>query len=192
MNSIAKTFVTLLCAGMLCSCHEKKESTVIIAPKPVEETQQSPTRMSPYEHSDTVTWLGRVYRVEVNRFVADSLPMVSDEQGHQYFDNLIRLKIIRPDGSEFFNKVFKKSMFNDSLDDHTRKYGVLLGMAVDRADGDYLRIAASVGAPDVLSDEYMPFVIRVSGHGDVKIQRDTKLEIGNEDTSTAGEEDEGV
>ena len=76
------------------------------------------------------------------------------------------------------------------LDENTKKNGVLLGIVLDRADGDNLIFAASVGSPDVLSDEFIPMVLTVGRMGDVSIKRDTTMDTSNDQEQQ--EEDEGV
>lgn len=186
---------TLTISSFLSCKDEKKESHVIIAPKP--EPEVIPTtsvKMGEVDHQDTVHWLGKVYTVKVHREPADSTLMVKDEQGREYFDNLIRVSIVRADGSEFFNRVFRKADFNEFLDANTRTHGVLLGVVKDKAEGEHLRLAASVGSPDVLSDEYIPLSIDVSSHGDVVFQKGTALDVENVNPvgRVAEEEDEGV
>ncbi|MCR4852231.1 MAG: DUF4738 domain-containing protein [Prevotella sp.] len=196
LRKLMRAMVPALMVGAIVACSsEKKESTIIIAPKPVETpVSKVPTKMDVVEHQDTVKWLGKVYKLFVKRAPADSTSLVTDEQGRQYFDNLIRVRVVRPDGSEFFNRVFSKSDFNDLLDEKTRKTGVLLGVVKDRAEGEQLRLAASVGAADVLSDEYIPLLITVTSHGDVSFQKDTKLDVVNVNPvgHAAEEEEEGV
>ena len=179
----------LIMAFVMQSCNEKKQSNVIIAPKPVKQGPKAPVKMDEFKHADDVPWLDKTYKVEVHRFVADSLPKVNDEQGNPYFDNLIRVRVLRADGSEFFNRVFSKKSFSNYLDDNTREHGALLGIVFDHAEGDNLYLAASVGAPDRLSDEYIPLIITVTRMGDVSIQKDTRLDSVQPDQP---EEEEGV
>jgi len=176
MRKIIHITLLLLMAFAIVSCKEKKESNVIIAPKPVKQGPKAPVKMSDFVNSDKVPWLGKEYQVEVKRAAADSLPMVKDEQGNSYYDNLIRVRVTRQDGSEFFNRVFSKRSFNDYIDDNTRKKGVLLGIVFDRAEGDNLIFGASVGSPDRLSDEYIPLILTIGRMGTVGIQRDTQLD----------------
>ena len=86
---------------------------------------------------------------------------------------------------QFFNRTYTKSDFSSCLDDNTQKTGVLLGIVLDRAEGDNLIFAASVGSPDALSDEYIPILLTVSRMGDVSIKRDTTM-----DTSASAEDEE--
>ena len=176
----------VLAACVLTACHEKKPSQVIIAPKPVAEKPQGPQRMGETNQKENVQWLGKSYTVEVKRASADSLPKVKDESGKEYFDNLIRVKVTREDGSEFFNRVFSKKSFANYVDENVLKNSALLGIVLVEPQGDNLVFGASVGSPDALSDEYIPLVLTISRMGDVGIKKDTQLD------STSPEENEGV
>ncbi|MBR1462947.1 MAG: DUF4738 domain-containing protein [Prevotella sp.] len=191
-SKIAKCVLAVLAVAAMASCSEKKKPNVIIVPKAETPKPSAPVRMSEYTHRDDVEWIGKTYKVEVHRFVADSLPMVKDEQGTKYYDNLIRIKVIRPDGTEFFNRLFSKKAFNDYLDANTRDNGVLLGIVFDRAEGDNLLFGASVGSADKLSDEYIPMIVTLSRMGNVSIARDTQLDSIEPLDANAEDEEEGV
>jgi len=99
------------------------------------------------------------------------------------------VKVVRPDGSEFFCKTFKKEDFASQTTEDYLKKSAMLGIVFEKAEGDNLIFAASVGSPDVLSDEYIPLVITLSRMGNVNIQKDTRLDSSDENTES---EDEGV
>ena len=191
-SKIAKCVLAVLAVAAMASCSEKKKPNVIIVPKAETPKPSAPVRMSEYTHRDDVEWIGKTYKVEVHRFVADSLPMVKDEQGTKYYDNLIRIKVIRPDGTECFNRLFSKKAVNDYLDANTRDNGVLLGIVFDRAEGDNLLFGASVGSADKLSDEYIPMIVTLSRMGNVSIARDTQLDSIEPLDANAEDEEEGV
>ena len=92
---------------------------------------------------------------------------------------------MRSDGSEFFSRTFTKKDFTSYLDKHTQDMGALLGIVYVKAEGDYLYFAASVGSPDVTSDEYVPMVLKISRMGSISISKDEKL-----DTNASAEEEE--
>jgi len=183
-------FILMAAAAMLTACQEKKESTVIIAPKPEPVKPSGPILMQDMKAENSVEWIGKTYKVIVNRKVDRELPMVEVEPGKKAYDNRISLVILRPDGTEFFNKEYTKAAFMNCLDENTKKNGVLLGIVLDRAEGDNLIFAASVGSPDVLSDEFIPMVLTVGRMGDVSIKRDTTMDTSNDQEQQ--EEDEGV
>ena len=191
MNKMKRyLFILMAAAAMLTACQEKKESTVIIAPKPEPVKPSGPILMQDMKAENSVEWIGKTYKVIVNRKVDRELPMVEVEPGKKAYDNRISLTIVRPDGTEFFNKEYTKAAFMNCLDENTKKNGVLLGIVLDRADGDNLIFAASVGSPDVLSDEFIPMVLTVTRMGEVSIQRDTTMDTSNGQEQE--EEDEGV
>ena len=165
----------------LLSCKKKPQSEDIIAPKPVKEVQKGPAKMQEIKQSSEVDWVGSRYKIEIVRNADESLQLVQDESGHRYYDNKITLKVSRRDGSEFFNRTFTKADFAQCLDENFRKDGALLGIVLDRAEENQLRFAASVGSPDLLSDQYIPLVLIVTRMGAVSIARDTRLDTGAED-----------
>ena len=117
-------------ATMLTACQEKKQSTVIIAPKPEAPKPSGPVVMQDMNAQNDVEWIGKTYKVVVSRKVDRELPMVEVEQGKKAYDNRINLRILRPDGSEFFNRDFTKQAFASCLDEPTKKNGVLLGIVL--------------------------------------------------------------
>ena len=166
------------------ACKEKKQNDVIITTKPVPEAKKPTQKVGDYETTTPVDWVGSTYQVLVERKADESLPLADDGQGNKYYDNRITVKIIRKDGSEFFNRTFVKEDFSAYVDALYKKNSALLGIVLDRAEADHLVFAASVGSPDKMSDEYVPLVMKVSRFGDVKISKDTQL-----DTMSEGSED---
>ncbi len=96
----------------------------------------------------------------------------------------------------------QKAAFERNLDKQTKSTGALLGIVFDKAEGDNLCFAASVGSPDITSDEYLPLVLKISRMGAVSISNDQVLdtESDTESASSASstskedleDDDEGV
>lgn len=184
MKRINYILMTALAAGMLCGCAEKKKSNIIIAPKPVAKNPNKPTqKMSNYEQARDIEWLGATYKVVVKRECDTSLPILQLDENNKYFDNKITVSILRKDGTEFFNRSFTKAAFDGYLDNHTKEQGALLGIVYVKAEGDNLCFAASVGSPDVTSDEYVPLVLKISRMGAVSISKDQLLDTDGDDNS---------
>lgn len=180
--SLLAVFVLMLA---FCACSKQKPTNDIIAPKPVKEVQKSPAAM-PQNHQDRkIDWVGSVYRVVIDRTADKSLPLTMDESGKKYYDNVISVKIIRKDGSEFFNRTFSKDDFAQYVEGKYAKNGALLGIVLDKAEGDNVYFAASVGSPDALSDEYVPMVMTITRMGAVSVKKDNKM-----DTTSASDEDD--
>ena len=197
MFIMKQTLSMLLLAGMvvvLAACGGKKKSNDIIAPRIVKVQPKEPIRMQPYLDERKVEWIGKTYFVTIGRQPSDSLPMVKDETGQKYVDNVFSLKVSRKDGSVFYTRTFTKKALTQYLDDDFNKTGVFEGLVFDKAEGDYLFFGASVGHPQ--SDEYIPLVFRLSRMGDLTIKRDTQMDSVPEDqvnpNQQATDEDEGV
>jgi hypothetical protein len=178
--------VMALTACSLTACKEKVKTETIIATKPVEEVQHGPVAMQETKQESDIDWASGKYKVAIVRTADETLPLTKDEAGHSYYDNKITVRVTRADGSEFFAKTFTKSDFSQCLDDNLRKNGALLGIVFDKTEDSQLRFAASVGSPDVLSDQYLPMVLTISRMGAVSIVKDNRLD------SDAEEEEEGV
>lgn len=190
MKRINYILLMAFVAGLMTSCSEKKKSNVIIAPKPVAQVKKATQKMSGYEQARDVDWVGSTYKVVVKRSSDAELPIVKVDENNKYFDNVIQVRVLRKDGTEFFNRTFKKSDFSEYLDSHTKEAGALLGIVYVKAEGDYLYFAASVGSPDVTSDEYVPLVLKISRMGSVVITKDQVLDT-NDGADKASSDDEG-
>uniref|UniRef100_UPI004029961F DUF4738 domain-containing protein n=1 Tax=Prevotella sp. TaxID=59823 RepID=UPI004029961F len=180
-----------LCAAALfvASCAEKPKSDNIIVHKRAKVQKKQTQAMSGYEDKRNVEWLGATYKVCVERKSDNTLPLTYDEQGNSYYDNRISVRVLRSDGSVFFERTFLKTDFTQYISD-TYSKGALLGVVFDCVDGDALRFAASVGSPDKMSDEYEPLVVKVSRLGALSVAKDTKLDTASEDELE--DEDDGV
>ena len=198
MKRINYVFFMALAIGIMVSCAEKKKSNIIIAPKPVVKVKKQTLKMSEYEQSRSIEWLGSTYKVVVKREADDSLPLVKVDEYTKYHDNKITVRIIRSDGSEFFKRSFTKAAFEKYLDSHTKASGGLLGIVYVKTEGNNLCFAASVGSPDVMSDEYLPLVVKISKMGEVSISKDQLLDTEGNESSPSGnssvdeDDDEGV
>lgn len=191
MKRMIPLFLAALIGGSFTSCSEKKKSDVIIAPKPQAPKPKKTQKMSEYEQARDVEWLGTTYKVVVKREADSSLPLAQGDDNTKYYDNKITVRILRKDGTEFFNRTFLKSDFTGYLDTHTKEEGALLGIVFVEADGDNLSFAASVGSPDITSDEYVPLKVKISRMGSVSVGKDSQLDTASDDTQEE-EEEEGV
>ena len=143
--------------------------------------------MHEFRSATSIDWLGKTYRVIVERKIDMSLPIITDDTGAKYYDNRITMSVLRPDSTTFFSRDFVKTDFDKYIEQpgYIEK-SALLGFILEKADGDKLQFAASVGDPDVLSDEYVPLIITLSSMGKVTIAKDNRLDSYEET------DDEGV
>ncbi len=190
MNRYFVGLVAVALTGVLASCGEKKKKDNIIITHKTEAPAKVETRkMSDAQQSQEVAWMGATYTVGVKRTSDASLPVLQIDEHTKYYDNKITVSVMRGDGSEFFNRTFRKSDFEKCLDKDTKEKGALLGIVFMEAKGDQLVFAASVGSPDIASDEYVPMVLKISKMGNVSISEDTSLDTDG-DEKTSSDEDE--
>lgn len=173
------TILAIAALTMLASCKEKKNTVDIIAETVEVPKPSGPISMQPYNDQREVQWLGKTYSVEINRHPSDSLPMVTDETGQKFVDNVIRLTVRRADGSVAISKTFLKKTFDAYLDNGYRQHGILEGLVFDEVDGNYLELAGSVSLPQ--TDEYIPLEIKIDNYGSLSIKRDSEMDTRGDD-----------
>ena len=176
-----KAFMIVMAASLVIamgSCGNKKKSDQIITQRIVKKAPQQPVKMQEYNDERDVPWIGKSYHVAISRMPSDSLPMVKDETGQKFVDNVFQLTVSREDGSVFFSRQFTKAFFTEYITDVYRKSGILEGIVFDKADGDWLEFAASVGLPQ--TDEYIPLVIRLSRMGELTVRQDTQMDTNGD------------
>lgn len=178
--------VLLLSVCVCAACSKKKNQDIIVSKQVAAPVSRKVQSMSAYHDVRNADWKGEVYRVDVQRMADPSLPLSRADAQTEYYDNKVVVKVLRKDGSTFFNHTFTKKDFSSWLDEDTSQHGALLGVVFVRAEGSNLLFAVSVGSPDVNSDEYIPLVMKVSGDGVFSVSKDSQLDTG----STEGEDED--
>lgn len=178
------TLFLILCAGLaLVSCKKKQEDPTIIIHKAEVKKPHGTEKVGDQSRNYEFQWLGAKYKAVVVRKADTSLPVATDDEGKKYYDNQIEVKILRADSSIFFSHVFTKGDFEESLDERTKKNGVLYSMIFVKAEGDDLEMKASVGSPDQMSsDDYVTFTVKVSRMGALSVSKDQQLDTNDEGT----------
>ena len=173
--------VAVIVVSAFTGCKDKKNTGDIITKKPMIVVHRQIQKTGNYKQSRKVKWLGAAYTVEMTRSADASLPVIVDGDT-KYYDNRITIRVLRSDGSAFFNRTFTKADFRPYID---KAYadGALVGIVLDRAEGDNLLFAASVGSPDKMSDEYIPLLMKLSRTGKITITKDTQLDTGSNGVS---------
>jgi hypothetical protein len=191
-----KRILSLLALSLLLifsGCGEKKQKDIIVAKKETSKEPAETQRMSNYNQTHDVKWLGKIYKVEVKRYPDTSLDIVKVDENTKFYDNKITVRILRQDGTEFFKRTFTKRDFSKYISEKNLEHSALLGIVFVEAQGDNLDFASSVGSPDVTSDEYVPLNLKISRLGSVDISDDSQLDTqgSSNKSSASSEEDEG-
>ena len=189
MKKLSMLFTIAVAAMFVASCGNKTDNRQMIVPKPAAQKPKATQKIGDYSQTRDVEWLGANYKVTVVRMADTSLSLVDDGAGNKYFDNRITVRILRNNGTEFFHRTFTKADFDTSLEAAYRKNGALLGIVLDKAVGNKLIFAASVGSPDKMSDEYMPLLLKITNLGNVEISRDSELDTGGNNAAKRSNND---
>lgn len=181
-------FILTIVLTALVSCKKKTMHKDIIVPPPVEEVKKGIQKMEESKSAPrNIEWLGSNYLIEVTRKVDKDLPLAEDEQGLSYYDNTIHVKILRSDKTVFLDRIFTKADFAQYISGTGfEKKGAMLGIVFDKVVDDKLQFAASVGSPDIRSDEFIPLVLKINRFGEMKVTIDTKIdndEVGSMETN---------
>lgn len=173
-----KLYTTIACSlvlGLLAACKnggqasdsEKNGSTQS------KDSVAAVQRMNKYHYADQVDWNGGKVTYQVDRQVCDSLPVVTDDMGVRYADNVITLTVKRG-GQNIFHRTFYKSSFKEYMDHDFYSHAILEGMAFDKVKDGALRFAVSVSYP--VSDLYIPLLITIRPDGSYDITKDEVLD----------------
>ena len=183
MKSLQVLFIAAVAAVAFSACGDKKPTGDIIAKKQVEKAPPGPVKMQDSRFMEEVKVKGQSCYVNIVRRADTSLPMVPGDDGGKYYDNVIDVTVEthKDDGTAYeskplFQKTFTKQDFASHVNAKYLERSALLGIVFDRVDGDNIIFAASVGEPDVLSDEYVPLLITISHTGNMTITKDTRLD----------------
>ncbi len=185
-----KLFLTLLTAIFVLAACVNKPTTENAATGVNEYAAEGAKadgiqRMQPYNYADTVRIEGHTYVYAIHREASDSLPMVVDDEGTRYADNVYRLTI-QADGHPYFDRRFTKGAFASYLSSDFRAKGILDGMMCDETL-PAITFAVSVSLPQ--SDMMEPLLLRIDRQGGIAIQRD---ERGEADLNTSPDDEDGV
>ncbi len=174
---ITKRILLAAVVVITCACQKTKESQVTVVSDKKEQTASEIHRLPLYDHSDTVRMGSHLYAFAIHREACDSLPLVTDENGSRYADNLYTLRITRS-GQAFFKRTFTKAQFASKLTSDFRAKGILDGFRFVNAREGLLRFAVCVSYPE--SDMSAPFLLTIGGDGSYTITPDDVMDVEEE------------
>ena len=174
-------FAVVLTLLVACGGASSTEQTSSATSDDIEVSVDGIQRMTVYDFTDTVRTEGKTYIYTVHREASDSLPVITDEDGNRYADNVYTLTI-RSGEQTVFNRRFTKKTVLSYLSRDFQQRGILDGMMCDKTLPG-LRFAVSVSLPQ--SDMMEPLLMQVDTQGGIVITRDERgdeeLDIDDED-----------
>lgn len=185
-----RLYTTIACGlllGLFAACKDQKSASESndASGTHAEDTVATVQRMNDYHYADQVAWRGQSVSYVVDRHAVDSLPVITDEQGVQYADNVITLSL-KQGNRQVFHKTFYKRSFKEYMEDDFYAHAILEGMAFDKEKDGNLCFAVSVSYP--MSDLYIPLLITIRPDGSYDIAKDLVLDNVVETLDTTGVE----
>ncbi len=176
----------------IVSCGNKvqekvQEEEVFKAKTEVQQDAPIAEMVTAREYIDTVG--GRVYLMTIERRPEESLPVVTDIIGTQFYDNVVFLSV-KCDSAEVYRHTFRKQHFMEYLSDEDREYGTLAGMTyyAEQASPQKLVFGSQVCMPGMDGGTLLKIELSI-GNWQLNIERDEMLDV---DVEPLYFEEEGV
>lgn len=173
-----KKTLSFLCATILISCGNniKQQKEEIVADTVITENSIGTLREMHINKSITIADQKYVYKYD---FVRDeSLPIVRNPQGDDYYDNKVTLSI-KTKGREIFSQTFTKKDFSKIVPEKFMTNSALIGFTYNYAKtdtSDALYFIATVGDPDETADMVYPIQIRITPQGNMTMEKAPNLD----------------
>lgn len=167
------TFLAFLTCG---ACSAKKDRQTdnenLHVLMETESEYQSPERMPLSDVTSRFQFAGKTYEAQVFRTADETLPKVKDEQGNEYVDNRITLRITTQ-GHTTIERIFAKQSFSSVVPDNFMQHAILEGLVYDTITAYGMVFAASVSYPQ--SDLYIPIRLTLTIDGQVSMKTEDLL-----------------
>lgn len=187
----------LVIAGIAMTCgggsqEETDGDSIIVIRKPKAVEAKGPFTTRQFDRNEPVHWLDKDYSVQIGCHADSALAQV-EYDGRMYYDNRISVKVVRPDGSVFFDRVFTKESFSAYMPAESRSRFVLLSIIEDARNttDEALVLSAAVGEPDDASDLATPLSIFITPQGEVTVRKANLMDDSVEEGSPQQQSDDG-
>ncbi len=173
-----KKLLSFVFATIMISCgnNVKPQQEEVIEDTIIKENSIGTLREIHINKSITISKQKYVYKYD---FVRDeSLPIVRNPQGDDYYDNKVTLSI-KKQGSEIFSQTFTKKDFAKIVPEKFMEKSALIGFTYNYArndNSDALYFIATVGDPDETADMVFPIQIRITPQGNMTMEKAPNLD----------------
>lgn len=169
----------LSACGSSSSNNQSQETRM--ATTTAEAVNKEPQRMQSSEVKETFEYKGKQYQSHIVRRSDESLPMVTNDEQQQFYDNSISLKLTC-EGKQLVSRTFTKKDFLHIVDANFAQQAILEGIVFNTTNEQGICFAASVGHPE--SDLYQPIriVVGVTGNLTILLEEDM-MEVATSEKS---------
>ncbi len=174
-----KKILYLLClAGMICSCNNSVKPQQETAAEDSVTIENTIGKLREMHIQKEITLAGKKYKYRYDFACDESLPVVRNPQGDDYYDNKVTLRI-EHNGKEFFNRTFTKTDFSQIVPKNFMQSSALIGFTYNYTsdeNSDALYFIATVGDPDESADMTFPIQLHISPDGNLKMEKAVNLD----------------
>lgn len=156
-----------------CSSRQKEQEEARLAARADSVAAAGPQCMQVSDVKETFTFRGKEYNSSVVRRPDSTLPLISDEQGAQFVDNRISLRITC-ENKMVVDRTFTKEDFASLVDARFLKHALLEGLVFDQTTPQGMVYAASVCYPQ--SDLYIPIRLTITADGYISMAKEELME----------------
>lgn len=164
------TILSLLSA---CSSQKKNQTDDIRILTEESASLDSMQRMPVSDSKIIINYNGRQYHSVVLREPDEKLSIVVNDQGGQFVDNRISLKLTS-EGRTIFYKVFTKNTFTALVDGDFLDNAILESLVYDKTTTQGIQYIASICYPQ--TDLYIPISVTVASNGKMSMAKEELME----------------
>ena len=177
--SLKQATAIAILAAMLVACKgEKQPETTTYSWEEVNPATGI-ISLRDYTNEDTITVGGTLYSYTYTLEHVDTMPVLVNAQGVEYYESRVRIDIKKGD-SNIFSKTFYKNNFRDVVPSDFLKTSTMVGVNYNFTKRDEDRSAfyfiVTVGDPDEASDMVYPLELKVAPNGTFSLKKAENLE----------------
>ncbi len=159
--------MALIAVAMAACKGNKSKETLDLLPMAEQDTVTHSTASCDFNDS-IKAWDSKVMFL-IHREPCDSMPVVTDQYGTKFKDNIFELTITK-DGTNLFHRWFTKNDFRHLLNEDFKRHGMFDGFRCSGYADGILTFGTCVSYPE--SDMSQPFLIKISRNGSFTIEQD--------------------
>lgn len=186
MKQLIIAGAALLFLGLTaCNSSTKKSQVLLTEMSSDVKPSEQPKAMSSIELVDIIQVKKESYEYKIMRRSDQSLPLITDAEGQNYYDNRITLRLSHQSQVRY-ERIFTKKDFAQLVNARFLQHARFEGMAFDCVtDAGTIRFTASLTYPE--SDLYVPIRITLTTQGKMTMECDETMdELPIEENATQG------
>lgn len=152
---------------------EKSEHAALHVVEKADVEGKSFERMPMSDVTTHFQFRGKPCEAQVFRTPDETLPRVKDEEGNEYVDNRITLRITSQ-GKTLVDRTFTKDNFASVVEQRFLQHSIFEGLVYDTVTPQGMVFAASVSYPQ--SDLYVPIRLTLTADGHVAMETEDLLD----------------